>query len=525
MRENYPISGKEIEISPQHNILSTTHPDGKIKYVNQHFMHVSGFSKDQLIDQDHNIVRHPDMPAAAFEGLWDTVNNHDSWLGLVKNRCENGDHYYVSAFVTPIIKAGKVFEVQSVRTKVPQEAIDRAEQVYPLLNQGKVPTSIKDSSFTLTNKIVILQLVTFACTVGAIVFGSTQSAVIAVSAIAMLAVTLTVLILKPFRALVKKCQKIRTDNVARYLYTGGSNDLAQIDFALTYQSAEASSLIGRMSDSARQLQADTQSLYEVIRSNDVTAGRQFSMTDQAATAIEEMSASVQEVAQNASIAATAANDGLVAIKANQGKLNQSRDSILTLCEDVSSAATLIENLRKNSNDIALVLDVIRGISEQTNLLALNAAIEAARAGEAGRGFSVVADEVRSLATGTQTSTEEIQRMIEALKTGTENVVDSMASSQKNALVCAAQSEHMVEQLDEVNSSVGDITDMAARIAAAVEQQSAVATEISGNLLAIRQLAQSTRDSTVAADACDSVSLMANDMDELATQFWSKRRLG
>ena len=525
MKENFPITGIEVEISPKHNILSTTQPDGKIKYVNQHFIEVSGFTKDQLIEQNHNIVRHPDMPATAFKGLWDTVNNHSSWLGLVKNRCKNGDHYYVSAFVTPIIKAGKIFEIQSVRTKPQQVVIDRAEQVYPLLKEGKIPANIKDSAFTLTTKITILQLLAFACTLIAIAFGSTQSAFIAVSVIAIITVALTGLIFKPFRALVKKCRSIKTDNVARYLYTGGSNDLAQISFALTYQSAAASSLIGRMSDSAKQLQADTQSLYQAIKSNEATADRQFSMTDQAAAAIEQMSASVQEVAENASITATAANEGLSATKASQTKLYQSRDSILTLCDEVSSAASLIEKLRKNSNDIASVLDVIRGISEQTNLLALNAAIEAARAGEAGRGFSVVADEVRSLATRTQASTEEIQQMIETLQTGTQAVVASMASSQKNALACADQTEHMVEQLEEINCSVGNITDMAARIAAAVEQQSAVAIEISGNLLDIRHLAENTRDSTVAADACDSVSLMANDMDELVTQFWSKRMSG
>ena len=117
MQENLPVTQKEIPVSKAQNILSTTQPDGKIKYVNQDFLDISGFSKEELDNKDHNIVRHPDMPPAAFKGLWNAVQSHDSWLGIVKNRCKNGDHYYVSAFVTPIIKNNTVFEVQSVRTK------------------------------------------------------------------------------------------------------------------------------------------------------------------------------------------------------------------------------------------------------------------------------------------------------------------------------------------------------------------------------------------------------------------------
>lgn len=521
MRENLPVTQKEVKVSSTQNILSTTQPDGKIKYINQDFLDVSGFTKDELINQDHNIVRHPDMPPAAFKGLWDTIHNHDSWLGVVKNRCKNGDHYYVSAFATPIIKNGKIFEIQSVRTKPDEDTVERADKLYPLLMKGKNPSVLKDSKLTLTNKFILLQLLCFAAVL-AVTFLSSANAVFAVPFIGALSIAASFYLLKPFRELVKKSKKIHTDNVARYIYTGGSNDFSQINLALIYQAAESTSLIGRMSDSAKQIKNGTVSLSQAVDANTSAADNQFSMTDQAAAAVEEMSASVHEVAQNASNAATAASESLSITKTSQQKLNKNKDSILKLSNEVSAAATLIESLRKSSNDITSVLDVIRGIAEQTNLLALNAAIEAARAGDAGRGFSVVADEVRSLATRTQVSTEEIQNMIEALQTGTKDAVESMTSSQKQAMLCADESEQMVDQLQEISTSVDNITDMAAKIAAAVDQQSSVATEISGSLLDIRQLAQENLKSTVAADACDSFDVMATDMDELALQFWSKK---
>jgi len=111
MKENLPVTQTEVRVSVSQNILSTTQPDGKIKYINQDFLDISGFTKEELIGQDHNIVRHPDMPPAAFKGLWDTLHEQRSWLGLVKNRCKNGDHYYVSAFASPIIKEGEIVEI------------------------------------------------------------------------------------------------------------------------------------------------------------------------------------------------------------------------------------------------------------------------------------------------------------------------------------------------------------------------------------------------------------------------------
>ncbi len=522
MQENLPVTQKEVPVSEVQNILSTTQPDGKIKYINQDFLDISGFNKEELDNQDHNIVRHPDMPPAAFKGLWNAVQSHDSWLGIVKNRCKNGDHYYVSAFVTPIIKNNTVFEIQSVRTKPTQDAVHRANEVYPHLKDNKTPRSLKDSPLTLTSKFVLLQLVVLIISVYTLMYFSANTALMTICFAGVISMLFSFFLLKSFRLLVQNSKKIHESNVARYIFTGGSDDIAQINLSLIYQASETSSLIGRMADSAKQLKAGTRYLNEAVELNDKSADIQFNMTDRASAAIGEMSASVQEVAQNANNTATAANESLEITKSSEAQLNRNKASIIKLSEEVSSAAQIIDGLRQSSNEITSVLDVIRGIAEQTNLLALNAAIEAARAGDAGRGFSVVADEVRSLATRTQDSTEEIQNMIEALQTGTKKAVASMTTSQERASVCAEESEQMVKQLQDIRSSVGNITDMADNIAIAVDQQSIVATEISTSLQEIRNLAQENLDSTVAADASNSFSNMATEMDELAMQFWNKK---
>ncbi|MGB1237533.1 MAG: methyl-accepting chemotaxis protein [Pseudomonadales bacterium] len=521
MRQNLPVTQKEQVFSNKDNILSTTDPQGKITYVNHDFIKISGFEKDELLGQDHNIVRHPDMPPAAFKSLWETARNGDSWIGIVKNRCKNGDHYFVSAFVTPIFKQGKLTEIQSVRTKPKASQIKRASVLYQQLNKGKTPRKLRDNKFTFTAQLITIQALAGAGSVAAVQAQLGWPAVLAIAASACVATFFT---LAPFRRLVNKAKGIRTDNLAKYVYTGRTDCVAQIDFALNYLEAESSSLIGRMSDTATQLNLGSSDLTVAVNETQTGANNQFAMTDQAAAAVEEMSMSVQEVAENALTASNAATDSLSVVNSSKDKLDQNRNSIIKLSDQVSDAANLIENVRKSSQEITSVLDVIRGIAEQTNLLALNAAIEAARAGDAGRGFSVVADEVRSLATRTQHSTEEIQGMIETLQQGTHQAVSSMQSSQSQASDCAKQSEDMVLALDNITGSVTNINDMAGQIAAAVHQQSAVATEISNNLSEIRSLAETNIiTSENGATTCKNFNSMSSDMNELAIQFWDKKQ--
>ncbi|MEH6446451.1 MAG: PAS domain-containing methyl-accepting chemotaxis protein [Oceanospirillaceae bacterium] len=519
MKNNLPVTQKELKINEQSNILSTTNAVGKITYVNQDFLNISGFTKDELIMQDHNIVRHPDMPSAAFENLWGSVKQNRSWMGLVKNRCKNGDHYYVSAFVTPIYIKGKLTEIQSVRTKPKESQVKRANAIYADINKGVTPSKVKENKISITTRLLLIQGL---------------SALIALLSIhynfAMLGTVFAILVimsstffsLGPLRRLVYKAKHIRTDNVAKYVFTGRTDCFAQIDFVLNYLQAESSALIGRMSDTATQLNQGSDALTTAVDESKTAAENQFVMTDKAATEVEEMSVSIQQVAASAATASSAASNSLSIINDSKIKLNENRTSIIKLSNQVSGAANIIDDLQKSSQAITTVLDVIRGIADQTNLLALNAAIEAARAGEAGRGFSVVADEVRSLANRTQSSTEEIQSMIEILQAGTKHAVEGMQDSLSQAKGCEIKSDEMVNALSNIASSVTDISEMSVEISTTVNQQSAAASNISTNLIEIKALSQSNIISNEnVTSTCNEFQSMAFNMNELSNQFWEQ----
>ena len=143
MRTNLPVTNNEVKLDEDSCILSTTNLKGQITYINDDFIKVSGFSKDELIGQPHNLVRHPDMPTAAFEDMWQHLKAGQSWMGMVKNRCKNGDYYWVNAFATPIIINGVAREYQSVRTKPQAADVNRAEEVYTQLNAKKPVRSMK----------------------------------------------------------------------------------------------------------------------------------------------------------------------------------------------------------------------------------------------------------------------------------------------------------------------------------------------------------------------------------------------
>ncbi|GCF88413.1 methyl-accepting chemotaxis protein [Shewanella sp. M-Br] len=237
-------------------------------------------------------------------------------------------------------------------------------------------------------------------------------------------------------------------------------------------------------------------------------GQQLNETDMVATAITEMGATIEEIAKTTELAASKAGQTHDNAQSGQLEVEQTIHKIQSLAEQLNSSAAVVNELERDSETIGSVLDVIRGIAEQTNLLALNAAIEAARAGEQGRGFAVVADEVRNLAMRTQSSTQEIANIIQTLQTRTRSIVQLMESSQKQGVESAEQAASAGALLKLINTDVRNIMDMSTQIAAAIEEQSMVAAEVNKNVVVIRDIAE---ESSHAADANASAS------DELKAQ--------
>ena len=247
--------------------------------------------------------------------------------------------------------------------------------------------------------------------------------------------------------------------------------------------------------------------------------QQYRQVDQAATASHEMSATAQDVARSAAQAAQAARDADQATREGLTIIDRTTTSIDLLAADMSVAMTQVEGLAANSEKIGSVLEVIRAIAEQTNLLALNAAIEAARAGEAGRGFAVVADEVRNLARRTQESVEETRQVIEQLQAGTQDVVSSMDNSHRQAQGSVEQVSQAVTALQQIGSAVTVITDMNLQIASAAEEQSAVAEEINSNVSTIRDVTESlSGQANESARVSQSLNSLANQQQNLMDQF-------
>ncbi len=527
MRLNLPVSGREVIVDDTANILSTTDLKGTISYANPDFVAISGFDEDELLGQPHNTVRHPDMPEAAFADLWQTLQANRSWMGIVKNRCKNGDHYWVSAFATPVSRNGTVVEYQSVRTRPQPEQIQAAEALYARMRDGRAAASLRPPALGLRARGALLAGLGGAAgaAIGALLGGAPLIAgATAVVLAGAAAAGLTALALAPLVQLVRQARRIGRNPVSQLIYTGRRDEIGEIAFAMKMLETEAGAMVGRIADCSRQLSSHARDLLGAMHGSTESASRQQQETDLIATAIRQMTASVQEVALNAQRTAEVAARADSEAASGREIVGLTGSSITRLAGNIQQAAEVIHQLESHSQEISRVLEVIHSIAEQTNLLALNAAIEAARAGDQGRGFAVVADEVRQLASRTSSATTDIQSMIGSLQAGARQAVDVMQRSREQAQHSVSHADQAEHSLGGINSRVNEISAMSSQIAAAVDQQSSASEEITQSIVSIR----GSSDNHVATglhsqrSACG-VAQLADGMLELVQQFWARRR--
>lgn len=316
------------------------------------------------------------------------------------------------------------------------------------------------------------------------------------------------------------------------------NDIAAGDADLTKQmKVDTKDEVGKLASSFNTFIGQLQSLISIIVSNSQEVNNiannlassststqenteeQQQSVDMIATAMNEMGATVHEIARNANETASAAKQSATETSNSQKIVRTSIEGINSLFEKMQSASDVIQTLAQNVGEISSVLEVIRGISEQTNLLALNAAIEAARAGEQGRGFAVVADEVRTLAQRTQESTEEINDMIQKLQGGAKDAVDAMSEGIDTAQASVENANQAGESLDSIIGAIGIISDLSIQVATATEEQSSVVEELNSHILNIKQMSDSTAiESKNINDQCQTLSNTSNKLSDMVGNF-------
>ncbi|WP_371856669.1 methyl-accepting chemotaxis protein [Pseudomonas sp. Irchel 3A5] len=275
-------------------------------------------------------------------------------------------------------------------------------------------------------------------------------------------------------------------------------------------------LIGNSSD---QLATAAEEMTAITTQTSGDLHNQNDEIQQAATAVNEMTVAVEEVARNAVSTADASSASTTTAQMGRQRVDGTIQAIERMGQRVEDASSQVRELAEHSQDIGKILDVIRGVAEQTNLLALNAAIEAARAGEAGRGFAVVADEVRALAGRTQTSTQEIEQMVAAIRAGTAKVVDTMQATNEQALTTLDMAKHAGGALDEIAQAISLIHERNLVIASASEEQAQVAREIDRNLVNIRDLSIQTSEGAGQIDsASQSLSGLSHDLKTMVGRF-------
>jgi len=353
------------------------------------------------------------------------------------------------------------------------------------------------------------------------VIGSVTTSLIALAIIVFLALIVVRSIIQPLKSAVAAMNDIASGDgdLTRRLEVNGKDELGQLATAFNSFGDQVHGLVERVLSSTRTLNEASTELNQIMGEAEQGVERQKSESDQVATAMNEMTAAAQEVANNASEASDAADHANVQVSDAQGLVHQTIEVIGGLSEQVEEGVNVIEKLGSDSRRIDSVLEVIREIADQTNLLALNAAIEAARAGEAGRGFAVVADEVRTLASRTQKSTQEIQETIERLQTGAGNAVKLIGSISERSEATVTETRKVNDALQKINQAVGTINDMNTQIASAAEEQTSVSETINQNIHEIVAITEQTAQGTYRAGlATQRLKALAADMSDQVSRY-------
>ncbi|WP_273703709.1 PAS domain-containing methyl-accepting chemotaxis protein [Candidatus Accumulibacter vicinus] len=486
-------------------IYSRTDLKGVIEEANEAFAVISGYTRAEMIGQPHNMVRHPDMPEAAFADLWTDLKSGRPWRGLVKNRRKDGGYYWVVANVSPVREEGRTVGYQSVRSRPTRQEIAAAEEAYGRIRKGdrslrirhgrveRVLPGVVDRFASLPTQMLIMGLL-------AVLSGGLELAAGWMTDGRSLehvqTILSTVVVLYALFFLFWVMPKVSRDLQATADYLDSVLSTGDLKTRLNISRRDIVGRIARladmfissmqatiqgMADTAKQVDAANNQVQAGVQNVKQSATVQSDATSASAAAVEEMTVSIGEVAAHAaSTEAAALKAGGVAQSGEELSLRASQ-TILALAGTVKASAQQVESLGQRSEEISRIVAVIKEVADQTNLLALNAAIEAARAGEAGRGFSVVADEVRKLAERTGKATHEISCMIGSIQNETKQAVECMRSGANEVEESVRLVQEARQALCGINEQMQTTVRMVSEITYSSSEQRAAMTELAQNV--------------------------------------------
>ncbi|WP_394222413.1 methyl-accepting chemotaxis protein [Alteromonas gracilis] len=526
MRNNQPVTQKEYKFPKHHRLISSTDRRGVIQHCNSAFVETSGYSREELIGKNHNLIRHPDMPAPVFKEMWRTLESGKSWLGVVKNRRKNGDHYWVSAFVTPVYENKTIVGYESVRIPASEGEIQRASSIYARMQAGKSAVSLTARiSKTLTHLapsilVSALTVLTLGLTHGALAAGITLLGAI------VLMVAQEVKSKKDWSDVLSISPESYANETVALTYFPDATHISQVKLALACELARNRTALTRIKDASSGLEKIANTTHEQAENTSAAVVQQNQATQQIASAVTQMSQAIQEVAERVESNAKSAKTAASNVETGNQKAEQAMQAIVALREAVESISTTVTELAQSTSDIGEAANIISTIAEQTNLLALNAAIEAARAGEQGRGFAVVADEVRTLASKTRESTDKIHNIITELAERSDRAVRVSTEGLASAEHGSAIVEETRGALFEINNAVKGIADATVEMSSAVEEQSTVAEHINQQLVEVADGASETqRSSEASLAASHDLRSTVNQVHELILRFSTDKRVG
>ena len=473
------VTQYEYPLDDDTTLMSTTDLHSYMTHTNDTFVQVSGFTLQELLGQPHNIVRHPDMPKAAFADMWYTLQKGEPWSGIVKNRRKNGDHYWVRANAVPMVRNGQMTGYMSIRTRATEDEVAAVEPLYKALNEGRCKKRIhkglvvrkgwlgKLPAMPLRWRVRSVMAILFAGMAATLVASAAGWASLVAAAVVMLLGTLVFeqQIVRPVENVARQALRVATGERNSVQHLNRSDELGltlravgQLGLMCRWLINDVSSQVVSVRDGSDRLAQGNEDLNDRTRQTVANVQQTVATMNQMAASVQSNSETAAEVDKLSMAASSAATQG--------GTVMQ---TVVKTMDDIADSTQRIGSITSLINDIAF----------QTNILALNAAVEAARAGEQGKGFAVVAGEVRHLASRSANAANDIRKLIDASASKVQSGADQVHAAGRT--------------MDDIVEQVKNVTQLIAQISHATSEQATGLTELTRAVAELDSITQKNAD--------------------------------